>query len=99
MSIGGFSLKTKSTSRPATQAPLSAHARNVLLDVAYSPVPMLHINPGVTARLLRDALIEEAQLPSPFKTHAGKLIAFAKITPLGRLAVTPRCDQVAHDPK
>jgi hypothetical protein len=70
--------------------PLSAHALDVLRDVAYSPVPMQSINPGVTSRLLRDELIEQVDLPSPFKTHkAGKRIAFARVTEKGHKTVFP----------
>lgn len=63
---------------------LSEHALDALRDIAYNPVPAQSVNPGVIARLLRDELIEFADLPSPFPTHKGRSIQFARITDKGR---------------
>lgn len=67
--------------------PLSAHAIADLCFLAVMPVPSSSLNPGVINRLLREELAEIVQLPSPFKTHAGRLISHLRITAagLGRL--------------
>ena len=66
--------------------PLSTHATMALQDLAYSPAPTQVFNPGVVGRLLRDELIEIVELPSPYPTHGGKRIPFARITDKGRKA-------------
>ena len=70
--------------KPQKPATLSADAKGVLLDVAYSPLPTQAMNPDVLDRLLRDALIEITWRPSPYTTHDGKKIQFAQITDAGR---------------
>lgn len=67
--------------------PLSAHALDVLRLLVRAPMPMQEINPGVTNRLRREALIAEEALVSPYKTHKGGKIAFAVITEAGRAAL------------
>ncbi len=79
----------KKTPTPKSAPPLSEHALDVLRDIAYSPVPAQTINPGVIARLQRDELIEFADLPSPFPTHQGRSIQFARITAKGRGLLFP----------
>jgi hypothetical protein len=64
--------------------PLTEHALEILRRVQDSPMPAQEINPGVSNRLLREELIEIVQLPSPYKTHKGKKIAFAQITESGK---------------
>jgi len=64
--------------------PLSAHAIAELKDIASKPVPRSAVNPGVANRLLRESLVAEVQLPSPFKTHKGAAIAHLQITAAGR---------------
>ncbi|UTC28912.1 hypothetical protein MARCHEWKA_04000 [Brevundimonas phage vB_BpoS-Marchewka] len=67
--------------------PLSAHALGVLRGLARAPLPMQEINPGVSNRLRREALITEEPRISPYKTHKGAKIAFAVITDAGRAAL------------
>lgn len=64
--------------------PLTEHARAELLDIAAKPVPRQAVNPGVANRLLRECLVAEVMLRSPFKTHKGKSIAHLRITADGR---------------
>lgn len=64
--------------------PLTEHARSVLLGIASNPAPRQAINPGVANRLIRECLVEEVMLMSPFKTHKGRKIAHLRITPSGR---------------
>jgi len=64
--------------------PLTDHAREQLLDIAAKPVPRQDVNPGVANRLLRECLVSEVMLTSPFKTHKGKSIAHLQITTDGR---------------
>jgi hypothetical protein len=64
--------------------PLSAAARIVLGDICVKPVPRSAVNPGVANRLEREALVEEVQLPSPFKAHKGGTCAHLRITEAGR---------------
>lgn len=73
--------------KPLSIRPLSDHARAELKDMRNKPVPRNSVNPGVSARLLRDALVESVQLPSPFKTHKGALIEHLQITEAGRAVV------------
>ena len=63
--------------------PLSEHALAELRDIAAAPVPSCAVNPGVINRLLRESLVEEVQLPSPFPTHKGRNVAHLQITKAG----------------
>ena len=77
--------------------PLSEHAKAELANMqSGGPVPRVAVNPGVANRLLREALVEEAMLPSPFKTHNGRPIAHLRITAAGRAALQP--SQAAPQP-
>ncbi len=67
--------------------PLTTHAIATLVEIAKAPAPTGPINPGTLNRLMREGLIDIVSLPSPFKTHRGKLIGHAKITAAGLLAV------------
>lgn len=64
--------------------PLSAFAIRELRDIGQSPVPRQTLNPGVINRLEREDLVEHVSLPSPYKVHKGRDIAFVKISPAGR---------------
>jgi len=64
--------------------PLTAHALAELRDIASKPCPRQAVNPGVSDRLLREDLVEVVMLPSPFKTHGGKLLEHLEITDAGR---------------
>jgi hypothetical protein len=66
--------------------PLSQHAIGVLRELRRGPVVCQDINAGVQNRFLRDplgALAEFVNLPSPFRTHKGKLIPHMQITQAG----------------
>lgn len=63
--------------------PLSAHAVAELREIQAEPVPRLGVNPGVANRLLRESLVEEVLLPSPFKAHKGGSCAHLRITEAG----------------
>lgn len=68
--------------------PLTKASIEVLRDIGRRGfVPRLELNPGVYDRLDRESLIETAPLPSPYKTHKGKLIDHVGITEAGRLAL------------
>lgn len=69
--------------------PLSAFAVWTLRALAQAPTPRQEINPGVARRLLRDQLVEEVLLPSPYKTRDGS-VAHLRITVAG-LAYLARC--------
>jgi hypothetical protein len=64
--------------------PLSEHARAELANITAKPVPRQAVNPGVANRLLREDLVIEAMMPSPFKTHGGRRIAHLVVTNAGR---------------
>jgi len=66
--------------------PLTAHAMAELRDLSNKPCPRQAVNPGVSDRLLREDLVEVVMLPSPFKTHGGKLLDHMRITDAGRRA-------------
>lgn len=70
--------------RPLTEASLT-----VLRSLAREPEPRSRINPGVSNRLLREALAETVQLRSPFATHRGKHIEHLRITEAGRAVLQP----------
>jgi hypothetical protein len=63
--------------------PLSNYARRALRELVDGPRPTQLINPGVVDRLQRGQFIEIVPLPSPFKTHKGANINFARLTVLG----------------
>ena len=67
--------------------PLSDHAREELRNIAAKPVPSQAVNPGVANRLLRECLVSEVQIVSPFKLHKGRSIAHLQITADGRAIV------------
>lgn len=67
--------------------PLSQHAFDVLASLTAGPQPTQTINPGVIDRLLREDLIEIAQLPSPYVSHNGRPISHAKATAGGHMIV------------
>lgn len=54
--------------------PLSPHALGALARLGRRPLPCSEINPGVADRLMREGLIEQVELPSPFASHKGKRI-------------------------
>lgn len=64
--------------------PLSKHAFRALRLILSSPVPTQEINPGVVRRLIDGRLADIVNLPSPYKTHKGKLIAHLDITEAGK---------------
>lgn len=68
--------------------PLTSHALGVLRALLHRPMPMQEINPGVTNRLMREHLIEEESMVSPYQIHKGGNIRFAVITDAGRAALT-----------
>lgn len=63
---------------------LSEHSLGRLREIARHPLPRQDVNPGVANRLLREGLVQEVLLPSPFKSHKGKSIAHLSITAEGR---------------
>lgn len=58
--------------------PLSAHALEVMEDLRTRPLPRQELNPGVLNRLYREGLIEDVDLPSPYKKHKGAKIRFVR---------------------
>lgn len=64
--------------------PLSPHALAELRDIAAAPVPCCAVNAGVRNRLMREHLVEETRLPSPYATHRGQDIPHLRITEAGR---------------
>lgn len=64
--------------------PLSESALGALRSLAHGPIPRQEVNPGVANRLEREDLVDEVDLPSPYKTHKGKKIRFLQINDAGR---------------
>lgn len=64
--------------------PLSEHAMSVLISLGRRPMPAQEINPGVQNRLMREALAEHVDLPSPYQSHKGRKIKFMQITAAGQ---------------
>jgi hypothetical protein len=67
--------------------PLTAHALGVLRELTKAAMPTQMINPGVIDRLSREDLIEIVSLPSPYRTHKGRVIPHAQITLAGESRV------------
>lgn len=67
--------------------PLSPHAKHELREMLFAPLPRAAVNPGVVNRLLREALAEVVDLPSPFPTHKGARIPHLRITAAGKDAI------------
>ena len=63
--------------------PLTPHAIAALVDLSHGPKPRKELNPGVSNRLLREALVEPVDLPSPYKIHRGKQIEHLRLTKAG----------------
>ena len=63
--------------------PLSDRAIGVLKEIGKTPVARLLMNPGVSSRLLRDGLVEDVLLPSPFKSDKGKPRSHLRLTASG----------------
>lgn len=66
--------------------PLSAAARAALARIAAMPVPRQELNPGVANRLEREALAEQHDMPSPYRTVRGTVVGL-RITAAGRAAL------------
>jgi hypothetical protein len=67
--------------------PLSEHARQLLAEIANTPLAAHAVNPGVTNRLLRENAVELVSMASPFKSHKGGKCQFLCITDIGRRIV------------
>ncbi|MHB1702240.1 MAG: hypothetical protein ACYCSN_19320 [Acidobacteriaceae bacterium] len=59
---------------------MTPHALGVLREIAQKPLVRLSVNPGVSAPLIRDGLVEDVWMPSPFKAHKGRSCAHLQIT-------------------
>lgn len=70
--------------------PLSDVALAALRLVARGPLPRHRLNPGVTDRLRREALVEIVDLPSPYKSKPG-LLPHLRITDAGRAKLYEPC--------
>lgn len=67
--------------------PLSRHALAELRNLLVAPIPRTGFNPGVANRLMREALVEDVMLPSPYNVDKGKPRSHLRITDAGRRAV------------
>lgn len=63
--------------------PMTPASLDALRDVAANPLPRQELNPGVANRLLREALVESVELPSPYATHKGRNIEHLRVTAAG----------------
>lgn len=63
--------------------PLTPASLTALSELAKKPMPRQEFNPGVANRLLRDALVESVDLPSPYATHKGRRIEHLRATAAG----------------
>ncbi|MEJ6003776.1 hypothetical protein [Paucibacter soli] len=71
--------------------PLTAFALAQLRGLAQAPKPRQELNPGVANRLLREALVESVDLPSPYASHKGRSIEHLKASVAG-IAVLAEVD-------
>lgn len=65
------------------QRPLTEHALSVLQGIAKAPLARLLVNPGVSTRLLRDGLVEDVLMPSPFKLDKRHVRSHLRVTNAG----------------
>jgi len=63
--------------------PLTEHGRNMLAELAKTPMPTLAIESYLIDRFQRGRLIEIVRRKSPFKIHQGGDCDHAKITDAG----------------
>lgn len=63
--------------------PLTPASLNALRELAKGPQPRKEFNPGVANRLLREALVESVDLPSPYASHKGRNTEHLRATPAG----------------
>lgn len=63
--------------------PLTPTSLGALRDLVTTPKPRQEFNPGVANRLLREALVESVDLPSPYATHKGRVIEHLKASAAG----------------
>jgi|WetSurMetagenome_2_1015567.scaffolds.fasta_scaffold157851_2 hypothetical protein len=68
--------------------PLTEAAKKVLREIARAPMPRQEVNPGVADRLCREALVEDRDLPSPYKTRKG-MVKHLAITEAGQRVLNP----------
>lgn len=68
--------------------PLSPAAMEILRRLRDAPIPSSQINPGLHNRLVREGCVHECLLPSPFKTHKGKLVAHLALRAQGKEGAT-----------
>lgn len=66
--------------------PLSEKAKDALRGLLAHPQPSQEYNPGVVNRLLREALVELVDLPSPYRTRKGN-VSHLQITEAGRKVI------------
>lgn len=59
--------------------PLSPSALAVVEELRSGPMARSGMNPGVVDRLLREGCVEVVELPSPYRTHRGKLIPHLRL--------------------
>ncbi len=63
--------------------PLTPTSLEALRRLATKPLPRQELNPGVANRLLREALVESVDLPSPYATHKGRSIEHLRASAAG----------------
>lgn len=67
---------------PDVLRPLTPMTRSVLASLERGPTPCREINHGVSDRLLRGKLVEQVDLPSPYRTVKGS-VPHLRILPAG----------------
>ena len=62
---------------------LTKIAIETLKRLKYRPLPCQELNPGLLNRLIRGNLIDIVKLPSPYKTHKGRVIDHCRLNNFG----------------
>lgn len=63
---------------------LTPSVRNALERLIAAPIPSVEVNPGVARKLRDERWATDVDLPSPYKTHKGRLTGHLQITEQGR---------------
>jgi len=66
---------------------LTRHALQTLKKIKASPRPLRELGYGLLMRLLSDGLVEQVNIPSPYKINHGRMIQHLRITALGEDAL------------
>lgn len=78
-----FAKSNRGSISMTTKSPITGATEKALYALRNGPFPAQETNAGVQHKLLYQGYAEIEQLPSPYRTHKGRKIAYLKITEKG----------------